>query len=155
MEDDIREQCVEVCQFIHRTTIEYSKKMQQELRRHYYVTPTSYLEMITTFKRLLEERRNAVLHEKERFETGFEKLISTEGLVEKMRRELTDLQTKLEEAKVETDRKVIIVEAQKKEAEIVKKVVEKEEIVARTAADKAESIKRECDAELAQSMMVL
>jgi dynein heavy chain len=155
MEDDIREQCVEMCQFFHRTTIEYSKKMQQELRRHYYVTPTSYLEMITTFKRLLEERRNAVLHEKERFETGFEKLITTEGSVEKMRRELTDLQPKLEEAKVETDRKVIIVEAQKKEAEIVRKVVEKEEIVARAAADKAESIKRECDAELAQCMPVL
>ena len=38
----------------HRTTIEYSGKMLQELRRNYYVTPTSYIEMITTFKTLLE-----------------------------------------------------------------------------------------------------
>ena len=34
-----------------------SKQFQASLRRHYYVTPTSYLELIGTFKQVLETKR--------------------------------------------------------------------------------------------------
>lgn len=43
-----------MCQIFHNSTIEWSGKMLSELKRHYYVTPTSYLEMITMFKTLLD-----------------------------------------------------------------------------------------------------
>ena len=44
------------------------------LRRYNYVTPTSYLELILTFKKLLTEKRNAIMTLKNRYLTGLEKL---------------------------------------------------------------------------------
>ena len=44
------------------------------LRRHNYVTPTSYLELILTFKKLLGEKRNQIMLMKNRYVTGLEKL---------------------------------------------------------------------------------
>jgi dynein heavy chain len=55
--DDIRSKCVSICQFFHSNTVEQSVNFKLELKRNYYVTPTSYLELITTFKTLLAEKR--------------------------------------------------------------------------------------------------
>ena len=44
------------------------------LRRFNYVTPTSYLELILTFKKLLGEKRNTIMTLKNRYITGLEKL---------------------------------------------------------------------------------
>ena len=44
------------------------------LRRHNYVTPTSYLELILTFKNLISKKRNEIMMLKQRYETGLEKL---------------------------------------------------------------------------------
>ncbi len=44
------------------------------LRRRNYVTPTSYLELILTFKNLLKEKRNEVKQLQFRYLNGLEKL---------------------------------------------------------------------------------
>lgn len=44
------------------------------LRRHNYVTPTSYLELIKTFKALLNRKRLQILTLKNRYLKGLEKL---------------------------------------------------------------------------------
>ena len=44
------------------------------LRRRNYVTPTSYLELIKTFKSLLERKRFQILTLKTRYHKGLEKL---------------------------------------------------------------------------------
>ncbi|OMJ80715.1 hypothetical protein SteCoe_18966 [Stentor coeruleus] len=155
MTPEVKAQCVDMCQVFHRSTIEWSHKMLMELRRHYYVTPTSYLEMITTFKNLLDEKRKMVLNEKNKFEIGYEKLITTENSVEGMRQVLTNLQPQLLEAQKDTDRKIIIVDANKKEAEIMEAAVKEEELIARTAAGKAEAIKKDCDIALSVCLPIL
>ena len=155
MTAEVKAQCVDMCQLFHRSTTLWSKKMLSELRRNYYVTPTSYLEMITTFKVLLEEKRKMVSGEKQKFEIGLEKIVTTEGSVEGMRKVLTDLQPQLIEAQKETDRKIVIVDANKKEAEIMEVSVREEELIARTAATKAEGIKRECDIALSECLPIL
>jgi dynein heavy chain len=35
-------------------------RYEQELRRYYYVTPTSYLELLATMKKLLDSRKSMV-----------------------------------------------------------------------------------------------
>ena len=44
------------------------------LRRHNYVTPNSYLELIKTFKILANKKRRSVLSARNRYLTGLEKL---------------------------------------------------------------------------------
>ena len=57
MDGDTRAGCVEMCKEIHQSTIKLSNRFLAELERHNYVTPTSYLELISTFKTLLGKKR--------------------------------------------------------------------------------------------------
>ena len=57
MEDDIRAGCIDMCKDFHQTTRDLSDRFFLELDRHNYVTPTSYLELINTFKTLLDKKQ--------------------------------------------------------------------------------------------------
>jgi dynein heavy chain, axonemal len=84
------------CVGIHQSVERKSKKFFDELRRFNYVTPTSYLELLTTFLKLLAEKRTSIVDTKRRLEIGLEKLLSTAAQVEVMQQELKDLQPVLE-----------------------------------------------------------
>ncbi len=111
MSDELREKCVEMCIMFHESTNKISKRFLQELRRHYYVTPTSYLELITTFKTLLKEKRTEVMNLMKRYENGNDCLIKTEETVTKMQQYLEELKPQLIQTSKETDEKMKIVEA--------------------------------------------
>ena len=51
-----------------------SCRFRAELSRHNYVTPTSYLELISSFKFLINKKRGEILKMKKRYEVGLEKL---------------------------------------------------------------------------------
>jgi dynein heavy chain len=51
---------VEMVQFFHERTSYWAREFFKKLKRKYYVTPTSYIELITTFKNLLGEKRKEV-----------------------------------------------------------------------------------------------
>ena len=57
MPDDVRRDCVQMVQTFHTSTEKAAKRFEAELKRIYYVTPTSYLELIGTFESLLAEKR--------------------------------------------------------------------------------------------------
>lgn len=63
-----------MCKTFQTTVKEMSEKYFSRLRRHNYVTPTSYLELILTFKTLLNAKRNEVANAKERYVVGLQKL---------------------------------------------------------------------------------
>lgn len=48
---------IDMCMEFHTTTITLSDDFYLRLKRHNYVTPTSYLELIFTFKDLLRAKR--------------------------------------------------------------------------------------------------
>ena len=155
IDDSVKLACVEMCQEFHSDTQIWSKKMQQELKRHYYVTPTSYLELIKSYKSLLNEKRKEISAEKIKFEVGYQKLINTESSVGAMQLKLTKLQPDLELAKKKAEEQLIVVEANTKDAEVMEESVKEQELIARQAADEAEAIKRECDQSLTKCMPLL
>ena len=55
-----------------------------ELRRAAYVTPTSYLELLNTFSKLLDERRESLGKTRGRLAVGLDKLATTAVAVEGM-----------------------------------------------------------------------
>jgi dynein heavy chain len=71
MADEVRESCVTMVQTFHTSTETASKKFFEDLKRIYYVTPTSYLELINTFKTLLKEKRIEVKNLENRYANGF------------------------------------------------------------------------------------
>ncbi|CEM36965.1 unnamed protein product, partial [Vitrella brassicaformis CCMP3155] len=155
MEEDVRKGCVSMCQVLHSGARGMADRFLAELKRYYYVTPTSYLELITTFKTLLAEQREQVSAMKSRYEVGLDKLKTTENSVEGMQRELTDLQPILETKGQETAEMMKVVAAETDKTAEIKEVVAGEEAIASEAAEKANSIKTECEQELAVAMPAL
>jgi dynein heavy chain len=155
MDTPVRNSCVQLVQMFHESTAQAAVRFKDELRRHYYVTPTSYLELITTFKTILTEKRVEVKGLQDRYENGYKCLIQTEASVSKMQKELEDLQPKLIEASKETEIKEKIVEGEAVEAEKIRVVVAADEAVAAKAAGEANAIKEDCERELADAMPIL
>lgn len=88
MDEVTRKACVTMVQTFHTNTETSARKFKSQLKRHYYVTPTSYLELISTFRILLEEKRNEIRELRDRYSNGYDCLIKTEGSVSIMQAEL-------------------------------------------------------------------
>uniref|UniRef100_A0A8C4EP53 Dynein, axonemal, heavy chain 7 n=1 Tax=Dicentrarchus labrax TaxID=13489 RepID=A0A8C4EP53_DICLA len=155
MTDESREGCINMCKNFHTSTIELSARFLSELQRHNYVTPTSYLELISTFKVLLKTKRAEVMKLKRRYEVGLEKLESAADQVASMQVELEALQPQLIVASKEVDEMMVVIEHESVEVAKTEKVVKVDEAIANEQAMAAKAIKDECDADLAVAMPIL
>ncbi|XP_043848111.1 dynein axonemal heavy chain 7 [Dromiciops gliroides] len=155
MSDETRNGCIDMCKSFHTSTIELSESFHSELQRHNYVTPTSYLELISTFKTLLEKKRSEVMKMKRRYEVGLEKLDSAASQVATMQCELEALQPQLKVASKEVDEMMVIIEKESIEVAKTEKIVKADEAVANEQAMAAKAIKDECDADLAEALPIL
>uniref|UniRef100_A0A4W3JI36 Dynein axonemal heavy chain 7 n=1 Tax=Callorhinchus milii TaxID=7868 RepID=A0A4W3JI36_CALMI len=155
MAEDIRMSCIDMCQSFHTSTIELSEKFHLELERHNYVTPTSYLELLSTFQSLLEKKRNEVMKMKRRYEVGLEKLESAASQVAVMQVELEALQPQLKDASKEVDEMMLMIEKESIEVSKTEETVKADEAIANEQAMASKAIKDECDADLAKAMPIL
>ncbi len=57
---EAREAVERMCMLFHQSVRTLAANFQQELQRHYYATPTSFLELISTYKQLLGVKRGQV-----------------------------------------------------------------------------------------------
>lgn len=92
------------------------------LRRRCYVTPTSYLELIKTFKSLLNQKRMQLLTLRNRYLVGLEKLEFASAQVTVMQQELTELQPELMQTSKETESLITKIAAETEEVAAKKKV---------------------------------
>ncbi|KAG2500939.1 hypothetical protein HYH03_000764 [Edaphochlamys debaryana] len=152
LDPPLRQQLAEQCVHFHLTARTLTDRYLVEARRHYYVTPTSYLQLLECFRALLKRQQQAVTQQRRRYEVGLEKLAGTEEQVLIMRKELEEKQPRLIASGRETAELIALVEVQTAEADKVKTLVQAEEAKAKEEADKVTSIKQECEADLAQAM---
>ncbi|KAJ9446655.1 Dynein-1-beta heavy chain [Diplonema papillatum] len=96
-----QEQCIEMCVYMHQSVEKISGKFKDALRRHVYVTPTSYLELLNTFKTVMQEQRGLINTTKMRMINGLDKLADTELKVADLQQDLKISQPKLAEAQVQ------------------------------------------------------
>jgi len=130
-------------------------RYEEELQRHNYVTPTSYLELIKTFKNLLDKKRFEILSLKERYVIGIEKLELSESQIAVMQVELTDLQPIMQASRKETEELIKIIEKEALEVDAVKQVVEEDKEKANKATLEAQAIKDECEEKLEYALPAL
>nr|KAG5713480.1 hypothetical protein BaRGS_025028 [Batillaria attramentaria] len=155
MEDNVRLACVTLCKHFHESVRTMSERFYESLRRHNYVTPTSYLELILTFKSLLGIKRNDIMMMKNRYLVGLEKLQFAASQVSVMQQELQDLQPELIKTSAETEKLMVKIEQDTVEVEAKKEVVAADEAVANEAAAAAQAIKDECESDLAEAIPAL
>ncbi|XP_054991966.1 LOW QUALITY PROTEIN: dynein axonemal heavy chain 12 [Sorex araneus] len=152
---DERQVIVPICKHFHTTIMDLSQRFLQELGRHNYVTATSYLELIASFRQLLTKRREVIMNAKQRYVNGLEKLAFAESQVGEMKIELVQLQPKLEEAKIENAHMMQVIEIESAEVEAKRKVVKFDEEIASGKAEEAQILKNECESDLAEAIPAL
>uniref|UniRef100_H3DKJ5 Dynein axonemal heavy chain 7 n=1 Tax=Tetraodon nigroviridis TaxID=99883 RepID=H3DKJ5_TETNG len=150
-----RREVIPICQTFHTSAKTLSERFLSELGRHNYVTPTSYLELIAAFRLLLTQKRDTVMNAKQRYISGLEKLAFAESQVGEMKKELVDLQPKLEQAKIENMNIMKVIEVESVEVEAKSKTVRIDEEAATIKAKEAHALKDECESELAEAIPAL
>ena len=153
--EELKPRLAEMCVSMHSMVTDLSARYLAEARRHFYVTPTSYLELISSYKDLLTTQQKSVNDMRSRYDVGLEKLVATEKSVAIMQDELTALQPELVKAGEETSAALIVIAAETVEADKVKVLVAKDEASASEEAARVKAIKDECEADLAQAMPML
>lgn len=69
---------------MHKSVEKISIQYKNELRRINYVTPTSYLELLTMFKQVMKEKYQELLNSIDRLKKGLDRLIGANIEVERM-----------------------------------------------------------------------
>ncbi|KAI8893820.1 dynein heavy chain and region D6 of dynein motor-domain-containing protein [Globomyces pollinis-pini] len=155
MDPVVKTNVIEMCKSFHVGTRQLSLKYFEQLRRHNYVTPTSYLELIQTYKQLLSKKRKEVNASKSRYEIGLEQLASAASQVGTMQVELSALQPQLIITQKETDQIMVVIQRESIEVESKRALVKVDEAVANKKASEAKAMKDDCEADLAEAVPAL
>merc|ERR1719181_2238306 len=134
---------------------ELSERFLAEMKRNYYVTPTSYLELINSFVGMLTKERKNVSQAKWRYDVGLEKIADAASQVAALQKDLEDLQPVLEVKAKECSEIMARVETEKAAAEEKQIVVDEEARAANACAEEASIIKADCTKDLEAAMPAL
>ncbi|KAG2383359.1 hypothetical protein C9374_004696 [Naegleria lovaniensis] len=142
---------IDLCAYFHTSAIELSKTFLEKMKRHNYVTPTTYLELLRNFKDLVKEKRKELHTLRGKFELGLQRIAETDKDVNQMQKELEILQPNLIELSKQNEElsKKIEIESINANEKAKKIEIEQEEINKQVA--KNEEDKMYCQQELAQA----
>jgi len=152
---DIELKLVNFFQSLHQSIEKESIIYYNTMKRRYFVTPTSYLELLSTFNRILFEKRNEVGTLRDRLQVGVEKLITTQSAVNELQESLKDMEPKLIQTQKEVEIMIIQITKDKAVAAETKAVVELEESSAKTKADETKRIADDAQRDLDEALPAL
>jgi hypothetical protein len=81
MSDKLRKSVGAMCMQFHSGIRNLTMRYALEAKRHFYITPTSYLQLLNAYKALYAKKNFEVTVAKRRYENGLEKLLFTEEQV--------------------------------------------------------------------------
>ncbi|XP_058967936.2 dynein axonemal heavy chain 6 [Pocillopora verrucosa] len=152
---DVKERVAEMCVEIHTSVSSMADRFYAELRRRYYTTPTSYLELINLYLSMLDDKRRQLIGARDRVKNGLKKLLETNDLVDNMQVELVALEPQLKQKSLDVEKLMDKLQTDQEEADKVRKVVSAEEEVAKGKADETQAIAAEAQKDLDEALPAL
>jgi len=140
---------------IHSSVQEMADTFFAEQKRRFYVTPKSFLELISLYLGALDEKRAEMDVGISRLSTGTQKLSETNALVQGMQEELAALQPELEQKTKETN---VLIEQVTKDSKIAaekKATVAIDEAAVKKTAEEVQAQADEAQADLDAAMPAL
>lgn len=67
--------------FMHKTVEDASLRYYNEMKRHYYTTPSSYLELLKLYQSLLRDKNQELTNKRKRIANGLNKILETNEIV--------------------------------------------------------------------------
>ncbi|ESO83512.1 hypothetical protein LOTGIDRAFT_133247 [Lottia gigantea] len=148
---DIEVACVD----IHRSISVVSRQYWEEMRRHYYSTPSSYMELIRLYSIMLRDNKQEFVNNRERLQIGLSKLSEANSLVGEMQEELVTLGPKIEEKARDTEILLEQLEKDKIAVEEVQQIVEAEKNIMDRETQIVQDYADECELDLASVLPAL
>jgi dynein heavy chain len=149
------EGCLVLFRTIHQSVEKSAGLVLQRVKRAIYITPTSFLEQISAFKKILGIRRNAVGTLKKRLEGGLSALGSAEYAVANMEIELKAKEPVLAETKIKVAEMMVVITEDKKKAAVTKEEASKVSVEAEEQAASATAIKTDAQRDLDEALPAL
>jgi dynein heavy chain, axonemal len=146
---------VEFFKVAHQGVAEASRRYAAQMRRYNYVTPTSYLELLSTFKSVLAKKREEVGTLKNRLQIGLDKIISTEGIVATLQDEIKAMQPVIKETQQRVAEMIVQIGKDKEAAAVTQAAVEKDEAEANKIAAETKAIADDAQADLDKALPAL
>ena len=101
---------------IHTSVSAASEDFFAELRRRNYTTPTSYLDLVKTYKEMLQHQTSIVPVKIERYQGGLKRLAETNEMVDALKATLITLRPEIDKKEAETQVMVVDLEEKQKVA---------------------------------------
>lgn len=117
---------------MHNDVIENADLFFEELKRKYYITPTSYLELLKTYIEMFRNEKNMIPFNIKKYSVGLEKLKETNASVKILQEEIIKYQPILDQKAMETEVMKIDLEKQTTVANQVEESVSKEAAAAQS-----------------------
>ncbi|KAG8459526.1 hypothetical protein KFE25_012861 [Diacronema lutheri] len=146
---------VSMAGLIHLSIKETSTTMIAELHRYNYVTPTSYLELLRTYRTLLARKQTELALAKRRLVTGLDKLASAEVEVATLQTQLSEMQPVLIKTAAQVEEMMEQIQKDKAAADQTRTVVVREEAIASSKAEECQGIKDSAEKDLAEALPAL
>ncbi|KAF5218447.1 dynein heavy chain [Trypanosoma cruzi] len=144
-----------LCVDIHTTVIRVAHEYWEELRRRYYITPTSYLEFIELYKALYSEQRTVLEEQLSRVVNGKQKMKETDETIAKMKEEIETKRPLLEKASKDTEEVVADLTVRQAKASEVQIQVRAQQESAAEQQKQASRIANEANARLLEAKPII
>eukprot|EP00929_Paragymnodinium_shiwhaense_P087552 TRINITY_DN476_c0_g8_i1.p1 TRINITY_DN476_c0_g8~~TRINITY_DN476_c0_g8_i1.p1 ORF type:complete len:2571 (-),score=771.76 TRINITY_DN476_c0_g8_i1:261-7973(-) len=142
-------------QTIHQSVESAAKGFLATSKRHVYITPTSYLELLSSFISVLATLRKQVGMQQNRYKVGLSKIADAENQVTGLQVMLVEKKPVLEKTQKEVGEMMEVITKDKADAEIVSKAVGKEEAEAQVKARDTQAIKDDAQRDLDEALPAL
>ncbi|XP_044515237.1 dynein axonemal heavy chain 6 [Gracilinanus agilis] len=152
---EVKERLSLMCVDIHMSVTNMADRYYSELRRRYYTTPTSYLELINLYLLMLNEKRKQLVSARDRVKNGLTKLLETNVLVDKMKLDLSALEPVLKEKSKDVEALMAKLAVDQKQADQVRCVVQEDEAIAKVKAAETQAIADDAQRDLDEALPAL
>ena len=111
IDDEYKEPLARQCAYSFTKATEFALKMESELRRIFYVTPTNFIELLKGYEKILKSRRKFFGTQSKKLRSGLARLASAAAQVADMtaeseikRAEVSKKQTECQDLKIDLDK---------------------------------------------------
>jgi dynein heavy chain len=142
-------------QSIHQSVERSSAEFLKKTHRHVYITPTSYLELLSSLVNILADKRKQVGTAQHRYQVGLTKIEDAEQQVAGLQEMLIEKKPFLEETSKQVADMMVVITKDKADAEEVSQAVAKEEAEAQVKAEATQAIKDDAQKDLDEALPAL
>lgn len=153
--EELLDPCVEMFTSIHQSVERKSTEFKDQLNRSNYVTPTSFLELLTAYSTILKSKRKVIEFSKNRLVGGLLVLEKAGVEIASLQDHINKMAPDLAVTKKDVAETMAVIAVEKKDADAEKEIVAKDEAEATAQETEAELLKGDAEVELGKATPLL